>query len=891
MPAVETLRLDFLAPPELKGASEQPNSELIVLPIDACEKEIIEAFLNNQIVVLEGGTGCGKSSRVCKILKEAGFPSETAEPRILATSSLASRVRNEQSIILGSDATKVVGYRTANERSDHPDNEILFLTDGILVNHYLFEHRSSSRPAFTPILDEVHEGNLNTEVLMGLMKLKAAADPNFKAILMSATIDTKVYADFFKDETGKPAPIISIPGRTYEVEERDGGMFQEEIVKYALAGNVVLSFVGGKGDITKTNDAISGPLRNKARVLALHGDQTSSEQNEIFVIGDLPNVITSTKIGETSITVPNGDVVIDSGWERISKVINGVESLIYQRTSAASADQRRGRVGRTKPGIYVRTQLEGFPKNLPSQTTKAYDEPAIQRERLDGMFLKLALAGIDFSTLDTPHKANPENMRDAKQRLIWLGALAATGEITEAGQDLNFLPLEPNLALSVVTARDPKYSESVALHVAAAVAVQGAKGIVQYHKESLKRWQALSEGQTSDVQREMDVFVVALNKAGDFFEEHDITEKRFIRARDTFLKLCEAEQLDPAKLGAVKDETERAQITECLIAGADEIMIAHDKGFIDRRGTYRRLMPETTIPEDTKFVVGSPFMLQIMSEVKTPRPTKGASKEGAQVMPKNIDTVRGASAIASVELLEKAAPERCTYRIKKSVIGKDGNARIVKELYFDDVATGHTKSEAAVGSAEMNEFLIRRVITGDLPKAARALPKVLALHETIRELRQLAVRSLDPLDVKPIIDSLVTSLSSQLPTSCTSLADLGSRLPGVAIESLLDSSKISLIYEESPDSITIAGLIADVAYEPNKMIVTISIDSWNLLPDRLVKRFPNREIFLRDITDDSKAIPLANAFGYANKHLNIGTKRRRRMARAARRSAKAIAKP
>lgn len=890
MPAVETLRLDFRAAPELLTAPEQPETKLIGLPIDACKDKIIEAFRNNQIVVIEGGTGCGKSSRICQMLEEAGFPSETGEPRILAASSLAARVRSEQSIVRGSDAIKVVGYRTANERDDHPDNEILFLTDGILVNHYLSGHRPNGRPTVTPILDEIHEGNLNTEVLMGLLKREAAADPNFKAILMSATIDTKVYADFFKDEAGKPAPIISIPGRTYEIEERVGGTFTAEIVKYALDGNVVLSFVGGKGDITKTNDTISGPLRGKSKVLALHGDQTSSEQNKVFEIG--PRAITATKVGETSITIADADVVIDSGWERVSKVIHGVESLIYQRTSAASADQRKGRVGRTKRGIYVKAQLEGFPKELPSQTktAKSYDEPAIQRERLDGMFLKLALAGIDFRTLDTPHKANPENMRDAKQRLVWLGAIAATGEITEAGQDLEFLPLEPNLALSVVTARDPRYSESVALHVAAAVAVQGAKGIVQYHKDSQKRWQALSEGQTSDVLREMDVFTVALHKSGDFFEEHDITEKRFIRARDTFLKLCEAEQLDPAKLGKVKDDDERAQITECLVAGADEIMIAHDKGFIDRRGTYRRLMPETTIPEDTKFVVGSPFMLQIMSEVKTQRTSKGVSKEEAQVMPKNIDTVRGASAVNSVEFLEKAAPERCTYRIRKSVVARDGSARVVKELFFDDVATGHIKSEAVAGSAELNEFLVRRVITGDLPKAARTLPKLLALHETVCELRQLAARSLDPLDVKPIIDTLVASLSSQLPPSCTSLADLGSRLPNVAIESLLAESRIKLIYEESPDSITIAGLIADVAYEPNKMIVTAAIDSWNLLPARLVKRFPDREIFLRDTAEDAKVVPLVMAFGYANKQLHIGTKRRRRIARAVRRDAVKFAK-
>lgn len=877
MSTIETVGSASNSVSELLVAPEQLQTELMVLPIDALMDDIVKSFVDHQFIILEGPPGSGKTTRVPQRLHDEGYRVIATEPRVLATSGVAMRVRYERSITLGDAATNLVGYRTANERDDHPDNQISFFTHGLQLNHEI----SGYRPAGTIVRigDEIHEADLPSEIELGYWKRMADADPNFKAVLMSATIDTELYANFFKDSNGIPAPVISIPGRPYKLEERKGGEFIDLVVQYARLGKSVLGFVGGKPQITKTINEISGPLNGISQILALHGDQTSHEQNKIYESSQLPKVIISTEIGSTSITISGIQVVVDSGWGRESEDINGINTLCHRPISLAIAAQRGGRAARTEDGIHHMADfMRGFPRLLPSQTKAPYCTPAIQKSDLTGMVLKLALAGDNFREFKTPHVASPENTKFAYDKLKRLGALAVSEEITSVGQDMEFLPLEPHLALSIVAARNPKYSEAVALHVAAAVAVQQAKGIVEYNSDSPKRWKNLSEDLSSDVLREMDVFVVARTKAGDFFEDHDITEKRFIRARDTYLNLCEAEQLNPDLLGTLSDK-ERNQVIECLIAGADELMVVQDKGYIDPRNTYRRLMPETSIPEGAMFVVGSPFILETMTEVK---PIKGMPKipdNMVQGTIKRIITIRGATAVTSIEQLERAAPERCSYRIRDCVIDKKGNTSIVKQLYFDDTPINHTISEAANGSVESHELLVRRIITGDLPKAAQSLDKLVSLHGTVRELRELAIRSLEPLDVEPLIETLVTNIVSHLPSSCTGLIDLGSHLPTVATNQLLTTAKIKQIRDESPESINVAGLILDVTYEPNRIIITVSEDSWNLMPLALQDQFHGRNIFLQ-ASPDSTIVSLKKATEYAAQRRTMTPKQHARKAKA-----------
>ena len=422
--------------------------------------KLLIQLINTKITIITAETGAGKSTQVPQFLFEAGYNVVATQPRIVAARSLAQRIRSELSAVIGEAAETLVGYRTADEGDSLPDNKISFFTDGLQVEYELTGHSKSENTVY--ICDEVHEWNANMELLVALAKRRSQTDPDFRMVLMSATIDTASLAAYFSDEFGTPAPVISVPGRTFPVEERMGGMLVDEVVSYASAGNNVLDFLPGKGDIAATNGMIRKRLGNRVTILALHGDQTSSEQAKVFAHYDNPEVVSSTPVGQTSIT-PDADVVVDGGWERTSDVKNGTEGLYLRPASRASSDQRRGRVGRFKPGIYVRAQIGGFPPAPAIDELPAFDKPEILRKRPDGMLLKLAQFGIDMEKLPFFHKPSPEDLAGARERLSRLGAMALNGELTLTGQDMEFLSVDP--ALCAHDRRRPRLQRSSRLAV------------------------------------------------------------------------------------------------------------------------------------------------------------------------------------------------------------------------------------------------------------------------------------------------------------------------------------------------------------------------------------------------------------------------------------------
>ncbi len=682
------------------------------------------------------------------------------------------------------------------------------------------------------------------ELLVALAKRRSQTDPDFRMVLMSATIDTASLAAYFSDEFGTPAPVISVPGRTFPVEERMGGMLVDEVVSYASAGNNVLDFLPGKGDIAATNGMIRKRLGNRVTILALHGDQTSSEQAKVFAHYDNPEVVSSTPVGQTSIT-PDADVVVDGGWERTSDVKNGTEGLYLRPASRASSDQRRGRVGRFKPGIYVRAQIGGFPPAPAIDELPAFDKPEILRKRPDGMLLKLAQFGIDMEKLPFFHKPSPEDLAGARERLSRLGAMALNGELTLTGQDMEFLSVDPHFARMIVAARD--CSEAVALQLAAAIAVQQAKGIAQYDSSSMMRWRKLSQDQSSDVLRELDVFVAARDMEGDQLGKFDITQKRYIKALATFEDICEAEQLRPTELTS-PTILERQEILNCMIVGTDELFVARGKGFVDKHGTYRRVMPENVIPKGAEFIIGSAFMLQKMTH------------NG----PSNRNFVRGASSVAQAQMLEAAAPERCSYKPKNYLIWGDGSMHLRRELLFDGVRTKHFSSLPATGSDELTTFMLRSLVARSIPKTVTTPPNGRRLQQTIAQLKRFEARSVETLGTADITERLIGIIAQQIPTDCVTLAEIDKYIPDVMIEDLLSIEEMDWIHDNAPETITIAGEEFPVTYMLGTAVVTLPREHWNVLPDTLVKQLGERRVLVNHPADATK-LDLSDALEIAHK--------------------------
>ena len=217
------------------------------LPIEQYKGEILEAVDNNQAVIITAETGAGKSTQVPQFLAEAGYKVVVTQPRIVAARSVSERVREEMVEKHGAEAETVVGYRTARERNDNPDNRILFATDGLQLVRELSGHGVGEKQVL--VLDEVHEWNENMEVLVAWAKQRMKVDPNFKVVVMSATMEAGSLSSYFADNDEREVPVIEVPGRTFEVEKREGDDLVDETVKLASAGKNTLVFLPGKAEI------------------------------------------------------------------------------------------------------------------------------------------------------------------------------------------------------------------------------------------------------------------------------------------------------------------------------------------------------------------------------------------------------------------------------------------------------------------------------------------------------------------------------------------------------------------------------------------------------------------------------------------------------------------
>ena len=414
----------------------------MTLPITYFKNEIIEAVRNHSFTIVSAETGSGKSTQIPQYLAEYYSQIIVTEPRIMAAKTLARRVADEMDVTLG----KKVGYRTACDRCSSAETNILYCNDGLQLIRTIFSENNETENVL--VIDEIHEWNLNIETLIALCKLMKHKW-NTKVVLMSATLDTDGLANFL----GEDVAVLNIPGTLFDVkvEERCEIELIDSIKENINLHKNILVFAPGKKEISD----IIFELRNEtAVVLPLHGEMDWEEQKKCFEKYSYSKVIVATNVAQTSLTIPDIDVVIDTGTARISIAKDGIQGLFLSEISVADIMQRKGRAGRTKEGKYI----------LCSDTEIAdrdeFTVPEIQRSILDRVVLLLASIGLDAENLEFYHQPDRKAISKAKVELTNIGALYEN-KVTDIGYKMVKIPVSVQFARMIVEAEKYGVTEQV----------------------------------------------------------------------------------------------------------------------------------------------------------------------------------------------------------------------------------------------------------------------------------------------------------------------------------------------------------------------------------------------------------------------------------------------
>ncbi|HEX4248304.1 MAG TPA: ATP-dependent RNA helicase HrpA, partial [Pseudonocardia sp.] len=474
------------------------------LPITARRDDIAEAIRNNQVVIVAGETGSGKTTQLPKICLELGRGAGGknggrighTQPRRLAARTVAARIAEE----LGSTLGETVGWKVRFTDEVSERTQVKLMTDGILLAE--LGRDRMLRQYDTLIIDEAHERSLNIDFILGYLKRLLPRRPDLKLIITSATIDPERFAEHF-GTPGKPAPIIEVSGRTYPVEvryrpvvdpddkdaeERDQSEAIVDACRELAAEGPgdVLVFAPGERDIREATEALAGAitadgqrgvLRN-TELLPLYARLSTAEQQRVWGRpgrGIARRIVLATNVAETSLTVPGIKYVVDTGTARISRYSHRtkVQRLPIEKISQASANQRAGRCGRTSDGICIRLYAEDDFDARPEFT-----DPEILRTNLASVMLRMISLGLgevaDFPFVDPPDR---RAVTDGVNLLHELGAVAGTGEgtgqrkITEIGRSLDRLPIDPRFARMLLEA-DRNGCVAEVLVIVAALSIQ-----------------------------------------------------------------------------------------------------------------------------------------------------------------------------------------------------------------------------------------------------------------------------------------------------------------------------------------------------------------------------------------------------------------------------------
>ncbi|MCB5275099.1 hypothetical protein BJG92_02640 [Arthrobacter sp. SO5] len=457
------------------------------LPVSERREDLMAAIAANQVTIIAGETGSGKTTQIPKMCLELGLGENGlighTQPRRLAARTVAERIAEELGVEIGQE----VGFQVRFTGQVGRTTKIKLMTDGILLAE--IQRDKLLRKYNAIIIDEAHERSLNIDFILGYLKRILPQRPDLKIIITSATIDPQRFARHFGTEE-EPAPVIEVSGRTYPVEIRYRPLSQppggsaagaeevpasddeleedrdpldavcDAVDELALeAPGDILIFFSGEREIRDAAEALHGRIQSNRKlagteILPLFARLSLQEQHKVFHPGSKRRIVLATNVAETSLTVPGIKYVIDTGTARISRYSHRtkVQRLPIERVSQASANQRSGRCGRVSDGIAIRLySAEDFESRPP------FTDPEILRTNLAAVILQMTAMGVARGPKDVenfPFVEPPDSraINDGVTLLRELGALRppASGGLTAVGQQLAQLPVDPRLGRMIV---------------------------------------------------------------------------------------------------------------------------------------------------------------------------------------------------------------------------------------------------------------------------------------------------------------------------------------------------------------------------------------------------------------------------------------------------------
>ncbi|KAM0868320.1 hypothetical protein ACQ4PT_041433 [Festuca glaucescens] len=447
------------------------QDERKTLPIYKFRDELLKAVDEYQVIVIVGETGSGKTTQIPQYLHEAGYTARgkvaCTQPRRVAAMSVAARVSQEMGVKLGHE----VGYSIRFEDCTSEKTMIKYMTDGMLLREFLGEPDLAGYSVV--MVDEAHERTLSTDILFGLVKDIARFRPDLKLLISSATLDAEKFSDYFDS-----APIFKIPGRRYPVEVHYTKAPEADYIDAAIVTILqihvtqppgdILVFLTGQEEIETVDEILKHKTRGlgtkipELNICPIYANLPTELQAKIFETTPEGSrkVVLATNIAETSLTIDGIKYVIDPGFCKIKSYNprTGMESLLINPISKASANQRAGRSGRTGPGKCFRLYTSyNYMHDLEDNTV-----PEIQRTNLANVVLTLKSLGIhdlvNFDFMDPPPS---EALLKALEQLFALSALNSRGELTKTGRRMAEFPLDPMLSKSIVASEKYKCSDEV----------------------------------------------------------------------------------------------------------------------------------------------------------------------------------------------------------------------------------------------------------------------------------------------------------------------------------------------------------------------------------------------------------------------------------------------
>jgi ATP-dependent helicase HrpA len=697
-------------------------------PVSARRDELLAAIRDNQVVVVAGETGSGKTTQLPKMCLDLGRGVRGmiahTQPRRLAARTVAERIADELNVQLG----EAVGYAVRFSDRSREDTLLRLMTDGLLLAE--IQHDRLLRRYDTIIVDEAHERSLNIDFLLGYLKRLLPKRPDLKVIITSATIDPERFSEHFDG-----APIVEVSGRTYPVEVRYRPL-EDDVDQTDAIGDAVqellrekpgdiLVFLSGEREIRDTADALEGRFPD-VEILPLFARQSTAAQQRVFKPHAGRRVVLATNVAETSLTVPGIRYVVDPGFARISRYSARlkVQRLPIEPISQASADQRKGRCGRVAEGIAIRLYSEEDFAQRPRFT-----DPEILRTSLAAVILQMAAIELgeieDFPFLDPPDR---RQVRDGIALLQELGALDESGrKLTPLGRRLAQLPVDPRLGRMVLEADRLGCADEVIV-IAAALSIQDVRERPAEQQAQADQAHARHNDDSSDFLAYWNLWRYLHERRGElsanqFRKQAKAEFLHYLRIRewqDLVSQLRQAAKAIGIRLTHTPAEPE--VIHQAILSGLLSHIGLRDAGrrdYLGARGARFALWPGSGVK-------GQPTWVMVAELVETSRLW---GRTVARIDPRWVEPLAG-------HLVRRSYEEPRWDRKRASVVATE---RVT--LYGLPIVAGRTVAYGSIDPALSRELFIRRaLVEGEWDTRHRFFAENQALIEEVRELEDRARR-------------------------------------------------------------------------------------------------------------------------------------------------------